>query len=184
MDRTTKGIGAGLLLVLTSLHAGCGSGASGLTAASIAADAPGITNEDPLARPIQVAWTSARAQRCGFNFDTGKMRSSYLGYESRQGAAGEQLAKIQNSYDTTFKTISGQVSADPDYCTDKRSNLIKADLQRHLAGDYAPNLPKPAKAEASCGGLFGGSCDSGATDKKFESKEFYDELEAKRKRST
>ena len=108
------------------------------------------------------------------------MRSTYLGYESQQGAAGEQLAKIQNSYDTTFKTISAQVSADPDYCTDKRSNLIKADLQRHLAGDYAPNLPKPAKAEASCGGLFGGSCDSGATDKKFDSKEFYDELEKRK----
>jgi hypothetical protein len=181
MDRTTKGIGAGLLLVLTALHAGCGSGASGLTAASVAADAPGIANEDPMARPIQVAWTSARAQRCGFNFDTGKMRSNYLGYESRQGAAGEQLIKIQNSYDTTFKTISGKVSADPDYCTDKRSNLIKADLQRHLAGDYKPNLPK-TQVEPSCG-IFGGACDSGASDKKFESKEFYDELEKRRNKS-
>jgi hypothetical protein len=180
MNRTTKAIGAGLLLVLTGLHAGCGSGASGLTAASVAADTPGIANEDPMARPIQVAWTSARAQRCGFNFDTGKMRSSYLGYEQRQGAAGEQLVKIQNSYDTTFKTVSGRVSADPDYCTDKRSNQIKADLQRHLAGDYKPNLPQPAKAEPSCG-IFGGACDSGADkDKKFDSKEFYDELEKRK----
>jgi hypothetical protein len=182
MDRTTKGIGAGLLLVLTALHAGCGSGASGLTGATVAADTPGIANEDPMARPIQVAWTSARAQRCGFNFDTGKMRTSYLSYEQRQGAAGEQLVKIQNSYDTTFKTISARVSSDPDYCTDKRSNLIKTDLQRHLAGDYKPNLPQP-KAEAQCGGLFGGPCDSGASDKKFDSKEFYDELE-KRKGKT
>lgn len=180
MNRTTRGIGAGLLLLLTGLHAGCGSGASGLTAASVAGDAPGITNEDPLARPIQVAWTSARAQRCGFNFDTGKMRTSYLTYEQRQGAAGEQLVKIQTSYDTTFKTISGKVSADPDYCTDKRSGLIKADLQRHLAGDYAPNLPKPQAEPVQCGGLFGGSCDSGQTDKKFESKEFYDELERRK----
>lgn len=180
MDRTAKGIGAGLLLLMTALHAGCGSGASGLTAASLAADTPGISNEDPLARPIQVAWTSARAQRCGFNFDTGKMRANYLTFEQRKGAAGEQLAKIQNSYDTTFKTISGKVSADPDYCTDKRSELIKADLQRHLAGDYAPNLPKPKAEPVQCGGLFGGSCDSGATDQKFESKGFYDELDKRK----
>jgi hypothetical protein len=180
MDRTTKGIGAGLLLLLTGLHAGCGSGASGLTAASVTADTPGITNEDPLARPIQVAWTSARAQRCGFNFDTAKMRTSYLTYEQRQGAAGEQLGKIQNSYDTTFKTISARVSADPDYCTDKRSNLIKADLQRHLAGDYKPNLPQPAKVEPQCGGLFGGSCDSGASDKKFNTKDLFDDLEKRK----
>jgi hypothetical protein len=178
MDRTTRGIGAGLLLLLTSLHAGCGSGASGLTTASVAGDSPGITNEDPLARPIQVAWTSARAQRCGFNFDTTKMRTTYLGYEQRQGAAGEQLAKIQASYDSTFKTISGKVSSDPDYCTDKRSNLIKADLQRHLAGDYAPNLPK-AKVEKQCGGLFD-PCESGASDKKFETKEVFDELEKRK----
>jgi len=180
MDRTTRGIAAGLLLLLTGLHAGCGSGASGLTTASVAGDSPGITNEDPLARPIQVAWTSARAQRCGFNFDTAKMRTNYLSYEQRQGAAGEQLGKIQSTYDGTFKTISGKVSSDPDYCTDKRSNEIKADLQRHLAGDYKPNLPKPQAAVAQCGGLFGGSCDSGASDKKFETKDFYDELEKRK----
>ena len=125
-----------------------------------------------------MAWTSARAQRCGFNFDTAKLRATYLAYESRQGAAGEQLAKIQNSYDTTFKTISGRVSADPDYCTDKKSADIKVDLTRHLAGDYTPNLPKP-KVEVSCG-LFGGACDSGQTDEKFESKKFYDELDKRK----
>jgi hypothetical protein len=94
-------------------------------------------------------------------------------------AAGDQFNKIQTTYDTTFKTISGRVSSDPDYCTDKRSSQIKADLTRHLAGDYTPNLPKPK--EVQCGGIFGGACDSGASDKKFESKEFYDELEKRKK---
>ena len=178
MDRTTKVVGAGLLLALTAVHAGCGSSAVGLSTASVGADAPGVTSEDPLARPIQVAWTSARAQRCGFNFDTAKLRATYLSYESRQGATGEQLAKIQNSYDTTFKTISGRVSADPDYCTDKKSSEIKVDLTRHLAGDYTPKLPKP-KVEVSCG-FFGGACDSGQTDEKFESKKFYDELDKRK----
>ena len=76
-------------------------------------------------------------------------------------------------------TISGRVSANPDYCTDKKSAEIKADLTRHLAGDYTPNLPKP-KVETSCGGLFGGPCDSGQTDEKFEAKKFYDELDKRK----
>ena len=32
---------------------------------------------------------------CGFYFDPGKLRTSYIAYESQQGAAGEQLAKIE-----------------------------------------------------------------------------------------
>ena len=46
---------------------------------------------------------------------------------------------------------------------------IKAELQRHLAGDYTPNLPK-AKPVASCG--FWG-CSEAQSDKPFSSKEFW-----------
>ena len=106
----------------------------------------GIGNDSPMARPIAVAWTSARAQRCGFYFDPGKLRASYLAYEARQ-SNGEQLAKSEQSYDTTFKVIRERVSADPEYCTDKKGAEIKADLQRHLKGDFTPNFPKPKVVE-------------------------------------
>ena len=147
MNRFAKGLASAALLAGTALHAGCGSGASGLTTGSAAlpADAPGsFNNADPASRPVGVAWTSARAKRCGFYFDPAKLKVNYLAYERTQGAAGEQLAKIEKSYDTTFKTTSDRVSGDAEYCTNSRGLEIKADLQRHLAGDYTA---QPAQAQ-------------------------------------
>jgi hypothetical protein len=141
------------LLAAAGLQAGCTSGASELLTGTttVAADAPGkLTDEDPLARPIAVAWTSARAHRCGFYFDPTKLRASYLSYEAKQANA-EQLAKAEKTYDATFKTIRERVASDPDYCTNQKSAEIKADLQRHLAGDFTPKLPKPKKAQEGCG---------------------------------
>ena len=100
-------------------------------------------------RPFAVAWTSARAQRCGFNFDPGKLRGSYLAYEARQSPP-DQLAKAERTYDSTYKVIRANAGADPDYCTDSKSAEIKKDLTRHLAGDFKPDLPAPKKQE-TCG---------------------------------
>jgi len=172
MDRLVPGWGLALALAATALYAGCGGGASGLITGTLPADAPsgGITNEHPLARPISVAWTSARARRCGFYFDPTKLRSSYLAYEAQQGAAPDQLGKIQSTYDSTFSTITTRVSADADYCTDHKTADIKADLQRYLAGDYRPNLPKP-KAADPCG--FFGCAPSASSDKPLDVKDFW-----------
>ncbi|HJZ42308.1 MAG TPA: hypothetical protein VJ233_01185 [Hyphomicrobiaceae bacterium] len=178
MHRFARGLACALLVAATALHAGCGGGASGLTTGATPADAPagGISNEHPMARPISVAWTSARAKRCGFYFDADKLRASYLAYEAQQGAAGDQLAKIQGSYDSTFNTIRARINADPDYCTDKKGADIKADLQRHLAGDFRPNLPK-SSADASCG-FFGCATSPSSSDKPFDSKEFWKKQDA------
>src|SRR5262249_19695587 len=90
MDRFAQTLGTWLLLAGAAGLAACSSGASGLVTGATtvtAADAPGgITNENPLARPIGVAWTSARAKRCGFYFDAAKLRSSYLTFEARQSS--------------------------------------------------------------------------------------------------
>lgn len=169
----------GLLLGGTALAGGCGSAAGTITGSTktiVAADMPGnISNEDPLARPISVAWTSARAQRCGFFFDPTKLRANYLAYESKQ-ASGEALAKVEKSYDTTFKTIRDRIVGDPDYCSDKKGTEIKADLQRHLAGDFAPNFPK-AKVVESCG-LFGCGV-SAEPEGPFDAKKLFRDLEKK-----
>jgi hypothetical protein len=164
---------AGALLVAgTALHAGCSNNASGLSTAGLPADAPGkFSNEDPGTRPVAVAWTSARAKRCGFYFDPAKLKINYLAYERMQGQAPEQLAKIETAYDTTFRVTTEKVSADADYCSDRRGLEIKTDLQRHLAGDYTPNLPK-AKAVADCG--FWGCAESVSTEP-FNSKKFFSE---------
>jgi hypothetical protein len=156
MDRFAHALASGLLLAAAALCAGC-SGASGLlTGSTAAADTPGsLNNEDPAARPIAVAWTSARAHRCGFYFDPAKLRASYLAFEAKQSAP-DQYAKAEKTYDSTFKTIRERAAADPEYCSERKSAEIKKDLTRHLAGDFAPNFPKAKVAETcflfACGG--------------------------------
>jgi hypothetical protein len=180
MDRFARGIASGLVLAAAAALAGCGNGGAGLLTGSTtvaAADGPGtFNNDDPAVRPIAVAWTSARAQRCGFYFDPAKLRTSYLAYESRQ-SAGEHLAKVEKTYDSTFQAIRQRVASDPDYCTDAKSTEIKKDLTRHLAGDFKPNFPKPKVVE-SCG-FFG--C-GGSSDEKFSPEKFWEEQARKNTR--
>ena len=170
MKRFAQAAASALLLAGTAFHAGCGNSASGLTTGSGPAEAPTkLSNEDPMARPVAVAWTSARAKRCGFYFDPAKLKINYLSYERGQGTSGEQLSKIEKTYDTTYRTISDKIAGDADYCSDRKGQDIKADLQRHLAGDYSANLPKP-KAAVSCG-FFG--CPESVSDEPFDSKKFW-----------
>lgn len=176
MDRFARALVSVLLLAAAGLGAGCSSAASGLLTGSTAAaaDVPGTTsNDDPAARPIAVAWTSARAQRCGFYFDPGKLRSSYLAYEARQ--PGADVAKAEKTYDSTYRTIRERVAADPDYCTDAKGADIKKDLTRHLAGDFKPDFPRPKVAE-SCG--FFGCGDS--EEKKFSADTFWQDQDRRR----
>lgn len=174
MDRFARSFAFGLVLATAGLAAGCGSGASGLlTGSTAAADAPGSLNDqDPGVRPIAVAWTSARAHRCGFYFDPTRLRASYLAFEAKQ--VGADLAKAEKTYDSTFQSIRQRVASDPEYCTDTKSAEIKKDLTRHLAGDFTPNLPKPKVVE-SCG-FFG--C-GGYSDEKWSADKFFSEQQRK-----
>jgi hypothetical protein len=177
MHRFAQIAAAGLLISAGALLAACANSAGGLiTGATQDGDVPGgITNESPLARPMAVAWTSARAQRCGFYFDAAKLRASYLAYEAKQ-TSGDGLSKAEKAYDTTFKTTRDRVSSEQDYCTEAKSAAIKTDLQRHLAGDYSPRLPA-AKKQESCG-FFG--CTPVYSDPLNE-KKLWDDLERKKK---
>jgi hypothetical protein len=174
MNRFGQAGGFALLLAAAALQAGCSNSSAGLaTGGVMPADAPaavGLSNDDPMARPVAVAWTSARAKRCAFYFDPAKLRTTYLSYEGRQGAGGEQYAKIEKAYDTTYRVTLEKTVGDPDYCSERKGGEIKADLERYLAGDYTPNLPK-AKPIASCG--FWG-CQS-SQDEQFSSKKFWEE---------
>lgn len=175
---------AALTVALILSLAGCGSNSSGsglttaslLDGASARGDGPSISNEDPMARSIQVAWTAARAQKCGFHFDPARLRSAFLAAEQFRPDANP--AQAEKAYDQTFQTISGQVAGRPDYCDDKRTAAIKADLNRHLAGDFAPNLPQPKPARPA--GLFealkGDEYDRKETTK-FGSEEFWRDIE-------
>jgi hypothetical protein len=171
MQRFANGLFTALVLAVGGLAAACSGGMTGGTTAIEDPDAPtGVRNDSPLARPIAVAWTSARAKRCGFYFDGARLRTSYLAYEGGQGNSREKLAEIEKTYDTTYKVISDKVSADAGYCTDRKAGDIKADLQRHLAGDYSPRLPQPKLVQA-CGML---GCPTPVSEQPFNTRGFWD----------
>jgi len=157
---------AGLVLALSAAAlAGC-SGASGLSTASLfggdekAANAAPVN--DPTARAFQVGTVSARAVKCGFNFNPANLKASYLMYESKQPGGTENLAKIEKIYDVSYNGVAKAVAEQADYCTDAKTTIVKADLNRHLKGDYTPR-PRPKPVEE---GLFSGWDNYGPEDDK------------------
>lgn len=106
--------------------------------ASTEKDARNVKPDDPLARPTQVGWTSARATRCGFVFNPAQLRANYLAYESGFGYPPQEMAKIEKAYDYTRESVLSTISDDTRYCTTARLDAIRVDLNRYLAGDYAP----------------------------------------------
>ncbi len=85
---------------------------------------------------------SARAQRCGYNFDPARLRASYLAYELTQGGSAEAMAKIEKGYDQTRAKVGDLAKGDADYCSDQMTEKIKNDLNRTLAGDFSPPQKK------------------------------------------
>jgi hypothetical protein len=94
--------------------------------------------EDPLARPIQVGWTSARASHCGFVFNPDQLRANFLAAEERVGTPPDQMQKIEKAYDYTRASVLSSIKDDPSYCTKDRTAAIRRDLNRYLAGDFSP----------------------------------------------
>ena len=151
-----KAAGIWLALVATALT-GCSSAPS-LTTGSIlggpakpAAADPGSVN-DPTNRAFQVGTLSAKAVKCGFNFDPAKLKNNYLTYE-RTLAPGADMARVEKIYDISFNGVAKAVAGESDYCSDEKTKAIKADLSRHLAGDYSPP-ERPKEAVADSDGIF------------------------------
>jgi hypothetical protein len=97
-----------------------------------------VSPEDPLARPIQVGWTSARASHCGFVFDPDQLRADFLAAEERVGTPPDQMQKIEKAYDYTRASVLSSIKDDPGYCTKDRTAAIRSDLNRYLTGDFSP----------------------------------------------
>lgn len=130
-----------------------------------------------MARPVQVAWTAARAEKCGFNFDNARLKSNYIAFEQSQGADAGRIGNITKSYDMTAAKIKASLASEEGYCTEKKSAVIKADLQRHLAGNYEPNFPEDKRIAQ--GNIFTKANDT--TDQgKFDPKTIWKDLEDKK----
>jgi hypothetical protein len=107
--------------------------------ASSEKEAREVASSDPLARPIQVGWTSARATHCGFIFDPAQLRANYMASEAQAGATPEQMQKIERAYDYTRESVLATIKDNLGYCNKERTAAIRNDLNRYLAGDYSPS---------------------------------------------
>jgi hypothetical protein len=109
---------------------------------------------DPVARAMGVAATSARALKCGYNFDPAKLKGRYLAFEMTSAPTlGDKLSGV---YDTAFSSVTKTIAVrekEERYCTPDRTERIKTALSRNLAGDYTP---PPSEAPEDTGGLFSG----------------------------
>ncbi len=146
-----------LVAIATAALGGCGASLPKLpTTGSLLGGSDtakeNLNPNDPTARAMGVAATSARALKCGYNFDPGKLKSQYLAYESGANpAAGDKLSQI---YDTAFAGVTKAIaSKDEEYCTPDRTERIKTALNRNLGGDYTP---PPSEAPVDDGSLFSG----------------------------
>ncbi len=142
-----------LLGVSTVALASCGDSAKKLLATgSLFGNAPKppaaaiAAKPDPLARPIQVGWVSARATKCGFFFNPAKLKQQYLAAEAATGLPLDQLNKLSLTYEYSRKSTALKIAKAEGYCSDARAKAIRTDLQRHLAGDYSPT-PKVIKVK-------------------------------------
>lgn len=149
---------AGSLLALFALAlTGCSGGSELLSTGSLLGESkPAAPVNDGPARAFQVGTVSARAVKCGFNFDPAKLKANYLAFE-RQQPVTQDVTKLERMYDVSFNAVAKAVAAEGEYCSDTKTRTIKADLGRHLAGDYTPNPPQPQEEEGLFSGWGGGS---------------------------
>lgn len=118
--------------------AACSSGP--LTTSSILGGSsapPKAAANDTSSRTLQVASTSARAVKCGYYFDPGRLRAGFMAAEAA-AAPGVDMGKVEQTYDMTFRRVAASIEKADDFCTEDQTREIKSDLTRHLAGDYAP----------------------------------------------
>lgn len=138
-----------LVAMLSATVAGC-SGSNALTTGSLfgggdkpkVAAAPPPPRNDPISRAFQVGAVSARAQKCGFNFDSQRLKANYLAFEVQSGTPAEELAKSEKLFNVTQNSVAKAIANEDGYCSEERLAFIRGDLNRHLAGDFAPGLPK------------------------------------------
>lgn len=175
-------------LVFVVPLAGCSSG-GGVSTASILGTAPtpppaaaagapvapvaAVPSSTPTDRAFMVGSVSARAAKCGYNFDAAKLKASYIANEMSRGTPAEQIAQVDQVYAVAYNGVTKAASEDPNYCSDRKTQEIKGDLTRLLAGDFEPRKVVAKKEE---GGFFSGFWDNDAQESgpKFGSGDWWD----------
>lgn len=152
-----------LLLAFCAVGLAACSGGSGLSTASILGGGSnaGATTASPLpppstptSRAFNVGLVTARASKCGYNFDPAKLKANYLAAEAALGTPQDEMAKLEKIYSVAHGGVTKAAAAEPNYCTEQKTKEIKEDLGKLLAGDYTP--PQRKVVAEDDGGLFSG----------------------------
>ncbi len=93
---------------------------------------------------MQLAWTSARAEKCGFVYQPNMLVSNWVNQEGRTG--GDVGARRQ-AYEFAFRRFQATLAKNPKYCTQARIAETRRDLNRHMEGDYSPGPPPSVEEE-------------------------------------
>lgn len=144
-------------LLLTASLGGCGSMPS-LTTGSLfgggdkkAADAgppkPVAPADTAMNRAFQVGLVSARAVKCGFNFDPARVKGNWLASEAKAGTPVDEIGKAEKVYNVGFNGVAKAVAGNADYCTAKKTKEIKEDLGLLLSGNFKPQPFRPKEEE-------------------------------------
>ncbi|WP_439542715.1 hypothetical protein [Hyphomicrobium sp.] len=156
-------------LLIAAALSGCSSG-SGVSTASILGTAPAppagqagavtpvaaiVVPSTPTERAFQVGTVSARAAKCGYNFDAPKLKAAYMAHEIGVGTPTDQMANVEKIYNVAFGGVTKASAEDPNYCSDRKTQEIKADLTRLLAGDFEPPQKAVVAKKKDSGGIFG-----------------------------
>ena len=151
-------------LSLAAFLSGCGASLPSLTTGSLfGSKPPPVAQNDPVSRAMDVGATSARAIKCGYNFDPSKLRGQYLTAETANNPAdADKLGKV---YDAAFRGVSKALAdKGDDYCSADKTARIKTALTRHLAGDYTPAPPEVAQDDSLLSGWGSSSPDGKGAD--------------------
>lgn len=136
---------------------------SGIATGSLFGQSKPPPTDERAERAILAGATSARAARCGYNFDPNRLRQSYLAYETAQGGTPDQIAKAEKTFDYTRTSLAAKIAKEDDFCSDAKTKEIKAALTKQLAGDFS-TPPKKQEVQVSSG-WFGGSSSSQPMDR-------------------
>lgn len=191
------------VLMIAAALPGCSSGSNGLSTASVlgtaptppaagapvtaqagvgpgAAAVPVAAPSDPTGRAFQVGSVTARAAKCGYNFDGARLRAAYLAHEIGLGATNESVARLEKIHDVAYNGVMKAASGEADYCSERKTQEIKTDLNRLLAGDFEPPRRQVAEKKEE-GGLFSGWFDgsSGDSGPKFGSGDWWEKQQEK-----
>lgn len=150
-------------LFATLALSGC-SGTSGLTTASLfggddaakakaqaQAQAVAAPQDTPVKRAFQLGKVSARAVKCGYNFNRETLKNRFLQSEASAGLSVEEISKLDQVQNSAFRGVSRAVATQEGYCTAAKTKLIKLSLNRYLAGDFSSDIVRRktvAKAQA------------------------------------